>query len=84
MFDFIRSFLIGFSIGYLAAAVQNKLRNSFRNTYIWGVNDCRHCKNMVRISFDGEVNCSEFRTRFSGYPECCSKFERMEENHEKN
>lgn len=79
MFDLIGAVLFVFALGYLAAIIQDRLPYRGSGKYRRGINDCRNCKNMIRISWDGEIDCERYRLKVPSRPTCCAKYERIED-----
>lgn len=73
MIWYIGGILAGFAIGYVIAIAQRR----DRATYKKDVNDCRNCKNMIRIGWEGEVKCKCFNLGLVDKPKACSKYQRI-------
>lgn len=71
MFWYIGGILAGFAIGYVVAIAHRR----DRTTYKKGVNDCRNCKNMIRIGWAGDVKCKHFF--LADKPKACSKYQHI-------
>lgn len=75
MFWYIGGVLAGFAAGYMVAIYQNRNRTAYKK----GINDCRNCKHMKFVDWDGCVECENKRTRLADMPKACSEYQRIED-----
>lgn len=74
--NFLGLYLSGSRLDTSQPSYRNKLQYRGSGKYRRGLNDCRNCKNMVCISWDGWIKCERYGSKLSGKPQCCAMYER--------
>lgn len=76
MFWYIGGMLAGFAVGYIVATYQNRNRTGYKK----GINDCRNCKHMKFVNWNGLIECEYRVLRLVDMPKACSKYKKIEES----